>query len=69
MRSFSTTEVLIARHLDETVADCADDAVFITPAGSHRGKDGVVSHLATCKASRAVGCPPPSLTVGSPALR
>jgi ketosteroid isomerase-like protein len=30
-----------AGDLDEIVADYADDAVFITPAGVKRGKDGV----------------------------
>jgi ketosteroid isomerase-like protein len=30
-----------ARDLDEIVADFADDAVLITPAGVSRGKDGV----------------------------
>lgn len=34
-------EVLIAGDLDGIVADYADDAVFITPAGVRRGKDGV----------------------------
>src|SRR3954471_16282636 len=32
---------LIAGDVDEIVADYADDAVFITPAGVLRGKDGV----------------------------
>ena len=32
---------LIAGNLDEIVADYSDDAVFITPAGVRRGKDGV----------------------------
>jgi ketosteroid isomerase-like protein len=30
-----------AGDLDEIVADYADDAVFITPAGIRRGKDGI----------------------------
>jgi ketosteroid isomerase-like protein len=30
-----------AGDLDEIVADYADDAVFITPAGIQRGKDGI----------------------------
>jgi uncharacterized protein (TIGR02246 family) len=30
-----------AGDLDEIVADYADDAVFITPAGTLRGKDGI----------------------------
>jgi hypothetical protein len=30
-----------AGDLDEIVADYADDAVFITPAGVQRGKDGI----------------------------
>jgi ketosteroid isomerase-like protein len=30
-----------AGNLDEIVADYADDAVFITPAGIRRGKDGI----------------------------
>jgi hypothetical protein len=34
-------EALGAGNLDEIVADCADDAVFITPAGVQRGKDGI----------------------------
>jgi uncharacterized protein (TIGR02246 family) len=34
-------EALGAGDLDEIVADYADDAVFITPAGVRRGKDGV----------------------------
>ena len=34
-------EALIAGDLDGIVADYADDAVFITPAGVQRGKDGV----------------------------
>ena len=34
-------QALGAGDLDEIVADYADDAVFITPAGIKRGKDGV----------------------------
>jgi ketosteroid isomerase-like protein len=34
-------EALIAGDLDEIVADYADDAVFITPGGVQRGKEGV----------------------------
>jgi ketosteroid isomerase-like protein len=34
-------QALGAEDLDEIVADYADDAVFITPAGVRRGKDGV----------------------------
>ena len=34
-------EALGAGNLDEIVADYADDAVFITPAGVQRGKDGI----------------------------
>ena len=34
-------EVLIAGDIDEIVSDYADDAVFISPAGVLRGKDGV----------------------------
>jgi ketosteroid isomerase-like protein len=34
-------EVLIAGDLEGIVSDYADDAVFITPAGTKRGKDGV----------------------------
>lgn len=34
-------EALIAGDLDGIVADYADDAVFITPAGTRHGKDGV----------------------------
>jgi ketosteroid isomerase-like protein len=34
-------EVLIAGDIDGIVEDYADDAVFITPAGVQRGKDGV----------------------------
>ena len=30
-----------AEDLDEIVADYAEDAVFITPAGIRRGKDGI----------------------------
>jgi len=34
-------QALGAGDLDEIVADYADDAVFITPAGVKRGKDGI----------------------------
>jgi hypothetical protein len=34
-------EALGAGDLDEIVADYAEDAVFITPAGIQRGKDGI----------------------------
>ncbi|HEX6856943.1 MAG TPA: nuclear transport factor 2 family protein [Streptosporangiaceae bacterium] len=34
-------EALGAGDLDEIVADYADDAVFISPAGTLRGKDGI----------------------------
>jgi ketosteroid isomerase-like protein len=34
-------EALIAGDLDEIVADYADDAVFITPGGALRGKEGI----------------------------
>jgi hypothetical protein len=34
-------EVLIAGDIDGIVEDYADDAIFITPAGTLRGKDGV----------------------------
>jgi ketosteroid isomerase-like protein len=34
-------EVLIGGDLDGIVSDYADDAVFITPSGTKRGKDGV----------------------------
>jgi ketosteroid isomerase-like protein len=34
-------QVLVAGDLDGIVDDYADDAVFITPAGVKRGKDGV----------------------------
>lgn len=34
-------EVLIGGDLDGIVSDYADDAVFISPAGVKRGKDGV----------------------------
>ena len=34
-------EVLIAGDLEGIVADYSDDAVFITPKGTLRGKDGV----------------------------
>jgi ketosteroid isomerase-like protein len=44
-----TPEQVLAHHaqslgagdLDEIVADYADDAIFITPAGTRRGKDGI----------------------------
>jgi uncharacterized protein (TIGR02246 family) len=36
-------QALGAGDLDEIVADYADDAVFITPAGVLRGKDGIRS--------------------------
>jgi uncharacterized protein (TIGR02246 family) len=36
-------EALGAGDLDEIVADYAEDAVFITPAGVQRGKDGIRS--------------------------
>ncbi len=44
-----TPEEVLAHHaqslgagdLDEIVADYADDAIFITPAGTRRGKDGI----------------------------
>ncbi len=36
-------QALGAGDLDEIVADYADDAVFITPAGVQRGKDGIRS--------------------------
>ena len=44
-----TPEEVFAHHaqslgagdLDEIVADYADDAIFITPAGTRRGKDGI----------------------------
>lgn len=35
------SQALGAADLDELVADFADDAVVITPAGAKRGKDGV----------------------------
>lgn len=35
------SQALGAADLDEIVADFADDAVVITPAGAKRGKDGV----------------------------
>ena len=38
-------EALGAGDLDEIVADYADDAVFITPAGVLRGKDGIRSEF------------------------
>jgi ketosteroid isomerase-like protein len=34
-------QALGAGDLDEIVADYSDDAVFITPAGIRRGKDGI----------------------------
>lgn len=34
-------EALMAGNIDEIVADYSDDAVFITPAGTLHGKDGV----------------------------
>jgi hypothetical protein len=34
-------EALMAGDLDEIVADYSDDAVFVTPAGVLRGKDGI----------------------------
>jgi ketosteroid isomerase-like protein len=34
-------EVLVAGDLEGIVEDYADDAVFISPAGTLRGKDGV----------------------------
>ena len=34
-------QALGAEDLDEIVADYSDDAVFITPAGVQRGKDGI----------------------------
>ena len=34
-------QALGAGNLDEIVADYADDAVFITPAGIQRGKNGI----------------------------
>ena len=34
-------EPLGAEDLDEIVADYSDDAIFITPAGVLRGKDGI----------------------------
>jgi SnoaL-like domain len=39
-------QALGAEDLDEIVADYADDAVFITPAGIRRGKDGIRAALA-----------------------
>jgi uncharacterized protein (TIGR02246 family) len=39
-------EALGAVDLDEIAADYADDAVFITPAGVVRGKDGIRSAFA-----------------------
>jgi ketosteroid isomerase-like protein len=35
------SQALAAQDLNEIVADFADDAVVITPAGAKRGKDGV----------------------------
>jgi ketosteroid isomerase-like protein len=34
-------QALGAEDLEEIVADYSDDAVFITPAGVQRGKDGI----------------------------
>ena len=34
-------QAMVAGDLDDIVGDYADDAVFITPAGVLRGKDGV----------------------------
>ena len=34
-------QALEAEDLDEIVADYSDDAIFITPAGVQRGKDGI----------------------------
>jgi hypothetical protein len=34
-------EALMAEDLDAIVSDYSDDAVFITPEGARRGKDGV----------------------------
>jgi ketosteroid isomerase-like protein len=34
-------EVLVAGDLEGIVSDYADDAIFITPAGTLRGRDGV----------------------------
>ena len=34
-------QALGAEDLDEIVADYSDDAIFITPAGTVRGKDGI----------------------------
>jgi hypothetical protein len=34
-------EVLVAGDLDGIVSDYADDAIFITPSGIVRGKDGI----------------------------
>jgi uncharacterized protein (TIGR02246 family) len=34
-------QALGAEDLDEILADYSDDAVFITPAGVQRGKDGI----------------------------
>ena len=38
---FDHAEALSAEDLDEIVADYSDDAIFITPAGVQRGKDGI----------------------------
>ena len=35
------SQALGAENLDEIIADYADDAVLITPAGVSRGKDGI----------------------------
>ncbi|WP_156689097.1 nuclear transport factor 2 family protein [Mycobacterium sp. Marseille-P9652] len=40
-------KALAAADLDEIVADYADDAVVITPAGAARGRDGVRGAFAT----------------------
>jgi hypothetical protein len=34
-------QALVAGDLDEIVADYSDDAIFITPSGVLRGKDGI----------------------------
>jgi hypothetical protein len=34
-------QALVAGDLEEIVADYSDDAIFITPAGTLRGKDGI----------------------------
>jgi ketosteroid isomerase-like protein len=41
-------EALGAGDLDEIVADYADDAVFITPAGVKHGQDGIGRHSLSC---------------------